>query len=109
MRERKLLLILFLYFEILSLVSLFPAGKVTKAGKLFNFLKKYGKGDIADAVAGMGKVLKHNSKAVLMEGTSSNGWKHIVENHITGKSGKTLFPKHMGEGEIKNLIMESKV
>ena len=93
--------------KIISLVALFPAGKVVKAGKIFDLLKKYGKGEIVDVVAGMGKVLKYNSRAILMEGNSKEGWKHIVDGHVIGKKGKTLFPKHMGEGEIKNLIMES--
>jgi len=92
--------------KIISLVSLFPAGKVTKAGKLYALLKKYGKGEMVDALSKMGNVLKYNSKAVLMEGNSKEGWKHIVENHIIGKPGKSLFPKHMEEAQIKNLIME---
>ncbi|TCS77598.1 peptidoglycan-binding domain-containing protein [Tepidibacillus fermentans] len=93
--------------KVLSLISLFPAGKVTKAGKIFSLLEKYGKDEIVDTVVGMGKVIKYNDRAVLMEGNVREGWQHILAGHVIGKAGKTLFPKHMGEGEIKNLIMES--
>lgn len=58
----------------------------------------------------MGKVLKHNSRGVLFEGNSSKGWTHIKNGHILGKGAKkgdTLFPSHLSESQIKNIIMES--
>lgn len=58
----------------------------------------------------LGKVLKHNSRGVLFEGSSSKGWKHIYDGHVLGKGAKkgdTLFPKNLSQTQIKNIIMES--
>lgn len=94
----------------LALVSLFPAGKVTKSGKLFELLKKSGKSIEVNAFAGLGKVQKFNSKGILLDGNSSTGWDHINKRHVTGTAatkGTTLFPKSLSDAQIKNLIMES--
>ncbi|WOV86991.1 hypothetical protein QWT69_14100 [Sporosarcina oncorhynchi] len=94
----------------IALVSLFPAGKVVKAGSLASLLIKSGKGAQVTAFEGLGKVLKHNSKGILLDGNSKTGWEHIVKGHITGtiaKKGDTLFPKALGEAQVKNLVMES--
>lgn len=93
-----------------ALVSLFPAGKVVKSGKLFELLKKAGKSSQIDAFAGLGKIQKHNSKGILLDGNSSTGWDHIYKRHVSGTSatkGTTLFPKALGDAQIKNLVMES--
>ncbi|MDM5233401.1 hypothetical protein [Lysinibacillus pakistanensis] len=94
----------------LAAISLFPAGKVVKSGKIYGLLKKSGKNDVVDAFAGLGSIQKFNKKGILMDGNSSTGWKHINKRHISGTSADkntTLFPKHLGEAKIKNLIMES--
>lgn len=41
-----------------------------------------------------------------MDGNSSTGWEHIYKRHVTGKAatkGTTLFPKALGDSQIKNL------
>lgn len=94
----------------LAIISLFPAGKVVKSGKIYSLLKKSGKKDEVNALAGLGKVQKFNSRGILMDGNSKTGWQHIDKRHVSGTAatkGTTLFPKHLGEAKIKNLIMES--
>lgn len=94
----------------IALVSLFPAGKVVKSGKLFALLKKSGKSAEIDAFAGLGKIQKFNAKGILLDGNSGTGWEHIYKRHVAGTTanrGTTLFPRALGDAQIKNLIMES--
>lgn len=93
-----------------ALVSLFPAGKVVKSGKLFELLRKAGKSADVDAFAGLGKIQKFNAKGILLDGDSRTGWEHIYNRHVAGTTanrGTTLFPRALGDAQIKNLIMES--
>jgi len=93
-----------------ALVSLFPAGKVVKSGKLFELLRKAGKSADVDAFAGLGKIQKFNARGILLDGNSSTGWEHIYKRHVAGTTanrGTTLFPRALGDAQIKNLIMES--
>lgn len=94
----------------LAAVMLFPAGKVLKTGKVVDLLTASGKKEVVSAYAGLGKILKHNSRGVLFEGSGKKGWKHIKNGHIKGigaKKGDTFYPKHLKESEIKNIIMTS--
>lgn len=94
----------------LSILMLFPAGKVLKGGKVVDLLIQSGKGSLVKAYAGLGKKLVYNSRGILFEGTTSKSWQHIVKGHITGqiaKKGDTLFPKHLTESRIKKIIMTS--
>ncbi|WP_338651665.1 hypothetical protein [Lysinibacillus sp. Y5S-8] len=73
-------------------------------------MKKSGKKDEVNALARLGKVQKFNSRGILIDGNSKTGWQHIDKRHVSGTAatkGTTLFPKHLGEAKIKNLIMES--
>jgi len=93
-----------------ALVSLFPAGKVVKSGKLFELLRKAGKSADVDAFAGLGKIQKFNARGILLDGNSGTGWEHIYKRHVAGTTanrGTTLFPRALGDAQIKNLIMES--
>ncbi|MCR8854592.1 hypothetical protein [Lysinibacillus fusiformis] len=94
----------------IAAISLFPAGKVVKSGKIYKLLKNADKNHVVDAFSGLGKIQKFNSKGILMEGNSSTGWEHIYKRHVSGKAatkGTTLFPKALGDSQIKNLVMES--
>lgn len=95
----------------LATVSLFPAGKVVKVGKLANLLNDAGKSGLIKAYSGLGKVLNHSSRGILFEGTRIEGWEHIKKRHITGqikvKGATTFYPKGLKESQIKNIIMTS--
>jgi len=76
---------------------------VVKSGKLFESAE-------IDAFAGLGKIQKFNAKGILLDGNSSTGWEHIYKRHVAGTTanrGTTLFPRALGDAQIKNLIMES--
>ena len=53
-------------------------------------------------------VIKQNRHITLTQGNSKFGWEHIHKNHVSGQvSNKTLFPKHLDESKLKNIIMDS--
>lgn len=65
-------------------------------------------GKYTEAGDGKYRILgKSKNGNVLQEGDSSFGWQHIVEGHIDGKSGKSMFPKGMSKSKIKELILEA--
>jgi hypothetical protein len=87
----------------LSVTSMVPiVGWVSTGGKLVNKTIDLTRHDE------WGTVLKHNKNGILTQGDSKKGWEHIYKNHISGSvSNKTLFPGHLGEAEVKNLVMDS--
>jgi len=50
---------------------------------------------------------KSKNGNVLQQGDSQFGWQHIVEGHVDGKPGKSMFPKGMSNSKIKELILEA--
>ena len=73
-------------------------------------MRKAGKSADVDAFAGLGKIQKFNARGILLDGDSRTGWEHIYKRHVAGTTanrGTTLFPRALGDAQIKNLIMES--
>ena len=73
-------------------------------------MRKAGKSADVDVFAGLGKIQKFNARGILLDGDSRTGWEHIYKRHVAGTTanrGTTLFPRALGDAQIKNLIMES--
>ncbi len=50
---------------------------------------------------------KSKNGNILQQGDSKFGWQHIVEGHVEGKPGKSMFPKGMSNSKIRELILEA--
>lgn len=95
--------------------SLLPTGKALKIPAVAALLTRFG-GDgehvlrMANLGSNVGEALAESKKAVLFEGNSNWGWKHIKDLHVGDPNrlprGKTIFPSAMSERDIMNLIMD---
>lgn len=73
-------------------------------------MEKSGNKKIVTPYINLGTALKYNSRGILFEGNSKAGYKHIFLGHIAptiAKKGDTLYPRHLKESQIKNIIMRS--
>jgi hypothetical protein len=95
--------------------SLIPAGKALKIPAVAALLTRFG-GDgehvlrMANLGGNVGEALAESKKAVLFEGNSNWGWKHIKAGHVGDPNriskDKSIFPSAMSERDIMNLIMD---